>query len=104
MTVEPLRCPAATPEVAGPHPTREVEQNRVPSSYRLGEPLTIECGYAAPYGVLEIYVVPVAAVVTLIVRLSPRRYACRPIVLSTFVGAAIVLIAVLVVGNGATWS
>lgn len=61
--------------------------------------------YAAYLGFLELYVVPVAAVVALCLGLAPRRRAwCLPVVLSTLAGAAVVLIATLIVGNGGTWS
>ena len=62
-------------------------------------------GYAAYLGYLELYVVPIAAVVALCLGLAPRQRAwCLPVVLSTLAGAAIVVIATLIVGNGATWS
>lgn len=61
--------------------------------------------YAAYLGFLELYVVPVAAVVAVCLGLAPRRRAwCLPVVLSTLAGVAVVLVVTMIVGNGATWS
>ncbi len=60
--------------------------------------------YAALIGVVEIYVVPVALVVALVLRLSDRwRPWSAGVVGATVAGAAVVILATLIVGNGDTW-
>jgi hypothetical protein len=62
-------------------------------------------GYAALYGFAELWVLPVAAVAWAVLSLTPRGRPWRlPIVLTTAAGFVVVLIATLIVGNGATWS
>ena len=61
--------------------------------------------YAALVGVGEIYVVPAGLVAGLVLRLSRRGRAWSAgVVVSTLVGAVVVVVATLVVGSGATWS
>jgi hypothetical protein len=61
--------------------------------------------YAALIGVGEIYVVPAGLAAALLLRLSRRRRAWSAgVAVSTLAGAAIVSIATLIVGAGATWS
>jgi hypothetical protein len=62
-------------------------------------------GYAALIGVGEIYVVPAALVVALLLRFSHRwRAWSAGVVAGTLSGTALVLIATLIVGDGSTWS
>jgi hypothetical protein len=61
-------------------------------------------GYAALFGVLEIYVVPGALLVALLLRSSRRwRAVSIGVVAGTLVGAVLVLIATMAVGSGAMW-
>lgn len=60
--------------------------------------------YAALIGVTEIYVVPVALVVALLLRLSSRwRTWSAGVVGMTLAGAVLVIILTLIVGNADTW-
>jgi hypothetical protein len=65
----------------------------------------VERGYAALIGFAELYVVPAALVVALCLRWSSRlRARARPVAVATAAGAIVVVLATLIVGNGATWS
>ncbi|MCY1145494.1 hypothetical protein OWR29_46465 [Actinoplanes sp. Pm04-4] len=60
--------------------------------------------YAALYGLVELYVVPVAVVVTLFLAVSRRRDARLPMAVVTLVGSVVVSLATLIIGNGSTWT
>jgi hypothetical protein len=64
----------------------------------------VDRGYAALYGLLELYVVPVALLVAFVVRFVRRVRAWSVgIVRGTLGGAAVVVLATLIVGSGDTW-
>ncbi|MEU4163448.1 hypothetical protein [Actinoplanes sp. NPDC026670] len=62
-------------------------------------------GYAGLYGLLELFIVPSALVVALVVRGIPRfRSWSAPIAAVTTVCAVVVILLTLVVVNGSTWT
>lgn len=60
-------------------------------------------GYAALAGLFELYVVPIALIAAFVLRATRFRPLSSGLVISTLVGTLIVVLAMLVVGNGSTW-
>jgi hypothetical protein len=60
-------------------------------------------GYAALYGLFEIYIVPVALVAAFVLRATRFRPMTSALVITTIAGAIIVAVTTLVVGSGSTW-
>ena len=65
----------------------------------------VDRGYAGLYGLLELYVVPVALLAAFGIRFVRRVRAWSVgIVCGTLGGAAVVVLATVIVGKGDTWS
>jgi hypothetical protein len=60
-------------------------------------------GYAALFGLFEIYVVPIAFIVAFVLRSTRFHRMSFGIVVSTIIGAIIVTLATLIVGDANTW-
>lgn len=60
-------------------------------------------GYAALAGLFELYVVPIALIAAFVLRATRFWPLSSGLVISTLVGALIVVLVMLIVGNGNTW-
>ena len=60
-------------------------------------------GYAALAGLFELYVVPTALIAAFVLRATRFRPLSSGLVISTLVAALVVVLAMLVVGNGSAW-
>ncbi|MCY1144406.1 hypothetical protein OWR29_40965 [Actinoplanes sp. Pm04-4] len=60
-------------------------------------------GYAALYGLFEIYIVPITLAAAFVLRATRFRPMTSALVIATIAGAIIVAVTALVVGYGSTW-